>query len=148
MKMSAIYALHSTQERLVYHTASGTRTSISGLLGLFSVSSAEVVSAGVDDDSALQIFLIVSFVFLLSLRKGGSTYAENAVFSNKLDQLILNGANGVTLGISADVAQVTDMALVISWSTVSLGERVDCISSAHSVFLPPKRPGHASMDIQ
>lgn len=36
------------------HTASGTRPGVSSLLGLFRVSSAKIVSASMDDDSALQ----------------------------------------------------------------------------------------------
>jgi hypothetical protein len=53
------------------------------------------------------------------------TYAQNALGTNQLNQLVLLGANGVTLSISLEVAQVTDVALLILGGTVGLAEGVD-----------------------
>ena len=54
------------------------------------------------------------------------TYANNALRSNKLDQLVCYRALAITLTIGLEVAQVTDMALLIGGSTVVLVEGVDC----------------------
>lgn len=54
-----------------------------------------------------------------------STYAQDALGANQLDQLVLSGANGVALGIGLEVAQVTDVTLRISGSAVGLAEGVD-----------------------
>ena len=54
-----------------------------------------------------------------------STYPKNALLSNQLDEFVLNGALGVALTIGFKVAQVADMALVITRSAVGLGERID-----------------------
>jgi len=37
----------------------------------------------------------------------------------------LNRSLGVALAISLEVAQVTDVAFLITWGTVGLGKRVD-----------------------
>lgn len=96
--------IHSNQtETQQIHTASRTRTSVTGLLRLLVTTTAQVVSASVDDNGA----------------------AEHALLANKLDKLVLHGANRVALGISLDVAQVTNVALVVGGSTVGLGEGVD-----------------------
>lgn len=54
-----------------------------------------------------------------------NTYAEDALSANELHQLILHRANGIALGVSLEVAQVTDVALGIAGSTVDLAEGVD-----------------------
>lgn len=53
------------------------------------------------------------------------TYANNAVFTDQLDKLVLNGPDRVTLRIGGDVAQVTNVADLIGGSTVGLTKGVD-----------------------
>lgn len=53
------------------------------------------------------------------------TYADDAVRSNDLDKLVSHAALGVTLAIRVDVAQVTNVALLVSGSTVGLAVRVE-----------------------
>ena len=55
------------------------------------------------------------------------TYPEYALLSNQLDETVLNGANGIALTIGGDVAEITDMTLIIGGGTMSLGEGVDWI---------------------
>lgn len=54
------------------------------------------------------------------------TYANNALRSNKLDQLVCYRALAITLTIGLEVAKVTNMALLVGGSTVVLVEGVDC----------------------
>ena len=53
------------------------------------------------------------------------TYAKNALSTDQLNKLVLLGANGVTLSIGLEVAQVTDVTLLILGGTVGLAEGVD-----------------------
>ena len=53
------------------------------------------------------------------------TYANNAIRAYELDQLVGGGAGGVSLGISAEVAEVTNVALLIGGGTVVLATGVD-----------------------
>lgn len=53
------------------------------------------------------------------------TYAENGLGANQLDQAVLLGADGVTLSISLEVAEITDVTVLIGGSTVVLAEGVD-----------------------
>jgi|SRR5687767_2904628 hypothetical protein len=53
------------------------------------------------------------------------TYANDAVGTNELDEVVGHGALGVALTISLDVAEITDMASLIGGSTVGLAVRVD-----------------------
>lgn len=53
------------------------------------------------------------------------TYADDAVRANQLDEAVLDRSLGVTLGISVDVAEVTDVTGVVSGSAVGLAVRVD-----------------------
>lgn len=53
------------------------------------------------------------------------TYANNAVFTDQLDLLVLNGSDRVALSIGGDVTQVTNVADLIGGSTVGLAEGVD-----------------------
>lgn len=54
-----------------------------------------------------------------------ATYAKDALSTDQLDELVLLGANGVTLGIGREVAKVTDVTLLVGGGTVGLGEGVD-----------------------
>lgn len=54
-----------------------------------------------------------------------NTYADNAVWANQLDELVLDGSVGVTLAIGLEVTKVTNMTLLVGWSTVGLGVWVD-----------------------
>jgi fructose-1-phosphate kinase PfkB-like protein len=84
-------------------TAGGTGTSVTSLLGLLGATSAEVISAGVDDQGT----------------------AQDALGTEQLDELVLHGAGRIALGIGLEVAQVTDVALGVGGSTVGLAEGVD-----------------------
>lgn len=53
------------------------------------------------------------------------TYANDAIRADELDQLVGGGAGGVTLGISAEVAEVTNVALLVGRGTVVLATGVD-----------------------
>lgn len=53
------------------------------------------------------------------------TYAKYALGTDQLNKLVLLGADGVTLSIGLEVAQVTDVAVLILGSTVLLAEGVD-----------------------
>lgn len=101
---------------------------------------AEVVGAGVDDDGALRVLAILSrFAVPLPAQLGegcwrrgrrvsslgGLTYADDAIRADELDQLVGGGAGGVSLGISAEVAEVTNVALLVGRGTVVLATGVD-----------------------
>lgn len=119
--------------------ASGTETSVAGLEGVGVSSLAEVVGAGVDDDGALGVLawsLVLLFLCQLNSEKiaaggvgggaaGGMTYADDAIRADELDQLVGGGAGGVSLGISAEVAEVTNVALLVGRGTVVLATGVD-----------------------
>lgn len=51
--------------------------------------------------------------------------ADNRVLTKQLHQSVLLGTLGNTLGIGDDVSQVTDVSVVVLWSTVGLGKRVE-----------------------
>lgn len=53
------------------------------------------------------------------------TYAQNALGTDQLDKLVLNGAVGIALGIGLEVTKVTNVTVGISGSTVGLAEGVD-----------------------
>lgn len=53
------------------------------------------------------------------------TYANNALRADQLDQLVGDGALAIALGVGLEVAQVTDVAVLISWGTVCLAVGVD-----------------------
>ena len=65
---------------------------------------AEVVGASVNNDGA----------------------AEDALGTDQLDELVADRALGVALAVSLEVAQVTDVALLILGGTVGLAVGVDC----------------------
>lgn len=115
-------------------TAGRTGTCVTSLLGLLVAAAAEVVGAGVDDDGALGC--VRSCLYQdgwggdrdggeWDVKKYMGTYADNAVRTNQLDQLISHAALGITLGIGLEVAQVTDVALLILGCAVGLVVGVD-----------------------
>lgn len=53
------------------------------------------------------------------------TYTNDAIRADELDQLVGGGAGGVSLGISAEVAEVTNVALLVGGGTVVLATGVD-----------------------
>lgn len=57
--------------------------------------------------------------------QGVVTYANDALGSDELDELVRHGSLGVALGISLNVAEVTDVAVLVGRSTVGLAVRVD-----------------------
>ena len=63
-------------------------------------------------------------MFCLNNKK--DTYSENALGTDQLDELVRGRTNSVALGIGLEVAQVTNVALLIAGSTVGLAEGVDC----------------------
>jgi len=63
----------------------------------------EIVGASVDDNGA----------------------AENAVWTDQLDELVSDGALSVALTVGLEVAQVTNVTLGVGWSAVLLAVWVD-----------------------
>lgn len=53
------------------------------------------------------------------------TYADNALWADQLDELVLDGALGVTLTIGLEVTEITNVTLLVGWGAVSLGVWVD-----------------------
>lgn len=64
--------------------------------------------------------------------------ADDALGTDQLDQLVGGGADGVALAISLDVAKVTNVAVLVGGSTVTLAVRVDCALPSVSA---PSRSG-------
>jgi len=56
----------------------------------------------------------------------GSTYTNDALWANQLNQLIGLGTLAVALSISLEVSEIAYMANLVSWSTVGLSVWVDC----------------------
>ena len=54
-----------------------------------------------------------------------STYADDAVGADDLNELVGHGALRVALGVGLDVAEVTDVADLVLGSTVGLAMGVD-----------------------
>jgi hypothetical protein len=54
-----------------------------------------------------------------------STYAQDGLGTNQLNEAVLLGAIGVTLSIGLEVAEVTDVTVRVSGGTVVLAEGVD-----------------------
>lgn len=67
-----------------------------------------------------QLFAKAAHQCLHQLAVSGYTYANDALLPDKLDQLILHCAGRVSLAVSLEVAEITDMALVIGWGAVRL----------------------------
>jgi len=99
------YTLH----RLVHlggdtnDTASRSSAGIASLLGLLVAASAEIVSAGVDDDGA----------------------PDDAVLANQLDLRVTNAPLSVPLRVGLEVAQVSNVADMIRGGAVRLLEWVE-----------------------
>lgn len=53
------------------------------------------------------------------------TYADDAIWADELDQLVGGGAGGVSLGIGAEVSEVTNVTLLVGRGTVVLATGVD-----------------------
>ena len=54
-----------------------------------------------------------------------ATYANDAVGADQLDERVGDGALGVALGVGLDVAEVTDVTVVVGGGTVGLAVGVD-----------------------
>jgi hypothetical protein len=106
-------------------TASGAGASVASLLGLLVTTLAEIVGASVDNNGAL-LRLVSMNQNIMKER----TYANDALRSNELDQLVLNASLSVTLGIGLEVTKVTNVALLVLGGTVGLVVGVDWCSSA------------------
>ena len=78
---------------------------------------AEVVSSSVNDNSA----------------------ANDALGANQLDQLVCGAALSVALAVGLEVAQVTDVALVVFGRAVRLVVGVDWVGVLAWVFIPMTR---------
>lgn len=103
------------------HTTSRPAASIASLQGFLGSSLSKIISSSMDDHGALQkdqFFCL--FVF------GYSTYSNNALRSNQLDELIRDRGLAIALGISLEVAKIAHMAGLVGWSTVCLSEWIDC----------------------
>jgi hypothetical protein len=59
------------------------------------------------------------------LKIKGQTYSKNALRPDQLDLLVLNGAGGVALAISLEVAQVANVTVLVGRGAVLLGKGVD-----------------------
>lgn len=55
--------------------------------------------------------------------------AKNALSTEQLHELVLLGANGVTLGVGLEVAQVTDVTVGVVGGAVGLAVGVDYLVS-------------------
>jgi hypothetical protein len=102
-------------------TASGTRTSVTSLLGLLVSALAEVVSAAVHDNGALWHLLAILSKEICWSR----TYANDTLGADQLDQLVRVASLSIALAVGLEVAQVTDVALVVLGGAVGLVVRVD-----------------------
>ena len=80
------------------NTASGTSASVTSLLRLLVSALAEVISSSVDDNGT----------------------ANDALGADQLDQLVCDTSLRIALTISLEVAQVTDVALLVLGGTVLL----------------------------
>lgn len=112
------------------NTAGRASTSIASLERLLVSTLAKIIGAGVDNNSTLYNKLACNFLFQqdsidLFIWICGLTYANNRLRANQLDVLVLDRALGVTLGISSDVAKVTNVAVLVGGSTVGLVVGVD-----------------------
>ena len=84
-------------------TASRAGTSVTRLLALVVAALAQVVSAGVHNDSA----------------------AQHALGTDQLDELVGDAALGVALAVGLEVAQVADVALAVRGGAVGFVVWVD-----------------------
>lgn len=54
------------------------------------------------------------------------SYANDALRTDELDELVRYGSLAVALAVSFEVAQVADVAVLIRWGAMLLVKRVDC----------------------
>ena len=59
-----------------------------------------------------------------------NTYTKDTLLPDQLDQLILRAALSISLGIRLEIAQVSNVSLVICWCTMSLSMWVEMWASA------------------
>ena len=84
-------------------TAGWAWASVASLLALLVSTLTKIISATVYDNGA----------------------SKNALRADQLDELVGNGALGVALAVGLEIAQVTNVTLVVSGCTVSLAVWVD-----------------------
>lgn len=84
-------------------TASRSRTSVTGLERVRVTALSEIIDTTVDDDSA----------------------SENRLGSNQRNELILDRADGITSGVSREVAEITNVTGFVGGCTMGLAERVE-----------------------
>lgn len=106
-------------------TTSRTSTRVASLLGFLVSSFAEVISAGVDNNGALCLVKILSIFYPNSDITSGLPYPQYALSADQLDQFVLKGTNGITLGISWNVTEITNVALAIARRPMRLPEWID-----------------------
>jgi len=61
----------------------------------------------------------------INQRSDRCTYAEDRLRANQLDKLVLDTALDISLTISLEIAQVSDMAFLIRRGSVVLAVRID-----------------------
>lgn len=103
----AVYTLQRLSSQTLVGNANdaagGAEAGVASLQGLLVATLAEVIGAGVDNNSA----------------------ADDAVGADQLDQGIGDGALGIALGVGLDVAEVADVAGLIGRGAVGLAMGVD-----------------------
>ena len=86
------------------HTTSRACTSIASLLALIVASLSEIVGTGVNDNGT----------------------ANDAAWSNELDELVVGRAFRVALSISLEVAKIAYVTVAVLWCAMLLAVWVDC----------------------
>ena len=84
-------------------TTSRTSAGVASLLALLIAALSKIVGSSVDNDSA----------------------AQDALGSNELNKLVADLAICIALSVSLEVAKISDMAVLVGWSTVLLAVGVD-----------------------
>lgn len=105
-------------------TAGRACAGITRLFRLFGVSPTKVVCSGMDHYRAL--LTKIPSTTRSSLYRRINTYTQNTLLSNELDVLVFDTALGITLTIRLEIAQISDVAFFVFWSTMLFAERVDC----------------------
>lgn len=84
----------------------------------------------------------LQYQYLRKLRRGkvGSSYANNAVGPDNLHEVILDRALGVALGVGLNVAEITDVTLLVRGRAVALAVGVDYNGQTQGVS-STDRPG-------
>lgn len=100
-------------------TTSRAGTGIAGLLGLLSSSLTKIISSRVDNNGTLYIYQPNP----TSIR--GSTYTNDTLRTNQLDELVCSRTLAIALSIGLEVTQVTNMADLVCRSSVCLSVWVD-----------------------